>query len=191
MATPPSGTFSAVSSAISAGDNLTCGIQVGGTLACWGNNAAGQSSLPTGSFTAVSAGGFHACGLGTGGTVTCWGQNSEGQANPRITTPVPPGGTLGVPYLHAMGTTYESPAATYTVTAGSLPPGLLLSGNGVLSGTPTATGTFGATRGAGRQARFPAPSGLAPRPFSTSCDARIAVTLVPMVVSTNPGAAPP
>jgi kumamolisin len=37
------------------------------------------------------------------------------------------------------------PAPTFSVTAGSLPPGMTLSSNGVLTGTPTAAGTFTGT----------------------------------------------
>ena len=38
-----------------------------------------------------------------------------------------------------------TPASTFSVTAGALPPGLTLSAAGVLSGTPTTAGTYGFT----------------------------------------------
>jgi alpha-tubulin suppressor-like RCC1 family protein len=76
---------------ISAGYAHTCGVAVGGTLYCWGNNDDGQlghvgpsSPTPTavtGGFTfrAVSAGVRHTCGLTTGNLAYCWGNNDFGQ----------------------------------------------------------------------------------------------------------------
>ncbi len=61
---------------------------------------------------------------------------------PTITNGPPPNGTIGVVYSF----TYTSTGApTFSVTAGSLPPGLNLSAAGVISGTPTTIGTFSGT----------------------------------------------
>ncbi|WP_440106338.1 beta strand repeat-containing protein [Acidovorax sp. BL-A-41-H1] len=63
-----------------------------------------------------------------------------------ITPATLPGGTRTVPYattnLAASGGTAPY---TYAITAGALPGGLTLTGAGVLSGTPTATGSFNFT----------------------------------------------
>ena len=59
---------------------------------------------------------------------------------PAITTTTIPGGTIGSSYSTAIATT-GSPAPTLSVSAGALPPGLSLAG-GVLSGTPTAVGSY-------------------------------------------------
>jgi Metallo-peptidase family M12B Reprolysin-like len=48
--------------------------------------------------------------------------------------------TVGTPYSFSFTAT-GSPAPTFAVTGGALPPGLLLSSAGVLSGTPTSAGT--------------------------------------------------
>ncbi|WP_164874074.1 putative Ig domain-containing protein, partial [Rhodococcus spongiicola] len=53
----------------------------------------------------------------------------------------PAGGVVGQPYEHTF-TVSGTPAPTVVVTAGDLPEGLALSEQGVLSGTPTAAGTF-------------------------------------------------
>ena len=54
-----------------------------------------------------------------------------------ITTATPlPGGTHGTPYSDQLTTTGGTGAVTYAVTSGSLPPGLALSGGGLLTGTP-------------------------------------------------------
>jgi len=77
-ATPPAGTFSAVS----AGGDHSCAVAVDGTLACWGVNDDGQATPPAGTFTAVSAGSNHACAIAVDGTLACWGLNEQGQATP-------------------------------------------------------------------------------------------------------------
>ena len=54
----------------------------------------------------------------------------------------PPAVTVGTPYSFTFAAD-GSPAPSYTLVSGMLPPGLSLSPTGVLSGTPTASGTFG------------------------------------------------
>ncbi|WP_455430086.1 putative Ig domain-containing protein [Noviluteimonas caseinilytica] len=51
-----------------------------------------------------------------------------------------PNGNAGAPYSQAFNA--GGVAATYTVASGAVPPGLVLGSNGVLSGTPTAAGTY-------------------------------------------------
>ncbi|MFN7976145.1 MAG: putative Ig domain-containing protein [Acidobacteriota bacterium] len=53
-----------------------------------------------------------------------------------------PGGTIGTPYSQTITASGGQPPYTFAVTAGSLPPGLGLAGSGVLSGAPTAAGSF-------------------------------------------------
>ena len=65
----PPGEFTAVSG----GDEHSCGLRTDATIVCWGNNQDDQADAPPGEFTAVSAGGAHSCGLRTDSTVTCWG----------------------------------------------------------------------------------------------------------------------
>ena len=56
-----------------------------------------------------------------------------------------PGGTAGSAYSQNLAQTGALGAPNYAITAGALPPGLTLSAAGVISGTPTATGTFNFT----------------------------------------------
>src|SRR5262249_21894564 len=58
--------------------------------------------------------------------------------------PPPSSATVGAPYRFTY-TASGSPAPTFNLTAGALPPGLTLSPAGLLAGTPTATGTFAGT----------------------------------------------
>ncbi|MGZ4790357.1 MAG: PKD domain-containing protein [Ilumatobacteraceae bacterium] len=60
---------------------------------------------------------------------------------PRLTSGTPPSGTLGVPYAFTFTAT-GSPAPTFRVASGRLSDGLSLSPTGLLSGTPSASGTF-------------------------------------------------
>jgi hypothetical protein len=84
---PPPVALAYSSGVISAGGHHTCGIKSDGTVACWGNNAWGQTSpVPAGTFTQVSAGFYNTCGIKSDGTVACWGWNGYGQ-----TSPVPAG----------------------------------------------------------------------------------------------------
>jgi hypothetical protein len=63
-------------------------------------------------------------------------------APPKITTPSLPAGTIGQPYNQAVLATGTG-TLTYSLSGGSLPPGLTLNGTtGTIIGSPTATGTF-------------------------------------------------
>ena len=55
----------------------SCGVNTGGLVICWGNDNAGQSAPPTGTFQQVSAGREHTCGVKTNGDLICWGNNTN------------------------------------------------------------------------------------------------------------------
>ena len=56
-----------------------------------------------------------------------------------------PSGQVGVPYSQPLLAANGTGPYTFAVTAGALPGGLTLSSSGLLSGTPTSSGTFGFT----------------------------------------------
>lgn len=64
---------------------------------------------------------------------------------PQITTSSLPGGNVGSPYVHTLAGQYGQTAYSWSVTAGSLPPGLSLSSGGTISGTPNTAGTYSFT----------------------------------------------
>ena len=71
------------------------------------------------------------------------GQGPCGTLTPTI-NPQLPTGTVGTPYAAFLTPTGGTPPYTLTVASGGLPPGLnLASASGMVTGTPTAAGTFG------------------------------------------------
>ncbi len=67
---------------ISAGYYHTCAVKSNGRLACWGDNAFGQSSPPGETFLQISAAAVHTCGVKSDGTVACWGSDEFNQSTP-------------------------------------------------------------------------------------------------------------
>jgi hypothetical protein len=59
-----------------------------------------------------------------------------------ITTTSLPAGTVGQAYSAQLNAQGGTPPYSWSITAGSLPPGLSLSSDGVISGTPTQEGSF-------------------------------------------------
>lgn len=55
----------------------------------------------------------------------------------------PPSGVLGGLYNHVFTASDGLPPYSFSITGGTFPPGLLLAANGVVTGVPNATGTFG------------------------------------------------
>lgn len=67
---------------------------------------------------------------------------SSSSASEAVLSTALPTGNSGGAYNFSLSTTGGTGPFTWTVTSGSLPPGLTLSPGGSLTGTPTATGPF-------------------------------------------------
>jgi hypothetical protein len=122
--------------------------------------------------------------VGAGQTGGSWNHATSVQvtagAVPAFTSPAPPStGTVGVPYTHTF-TASGLPAATIAKLTGSFPNGLNLV-NGVLSGTPSATGTFTGT--------VSASNGVLPKATQNFSITIAAVTVAPLITSAAPPAA--
>ena len=75
---------------IEASGRTTCGLLVGGTPFCWGNDWGGKLAAPEGeSFTSLAVSNTAACGLRADGTLACWGLNRGG-----ILRDIPPAGEV-------------------------------------------------------------------------------------------------
>ncbi|NMM84414.1 hypothetical protein B2J88_08570 [Rhodococcus sp. SRB_17] len=168
--------------AVAAGTNHSLALTANGTITTWGYNGDGQSAVPGGSgYTAIAAG-THSLALNAAGAIKAWGYNGDGQA----TAPTGSGYTaIAAGLSHSLALKPPAPAApafvdagpvtvngiagtelthtfavtgipTPTVTATGLPTGLTLSPAGVLTGTPSAAGTFTLTLAADNGVGTPA-----------------------------------
>ena len=124
---------------LSAGHSHTCAIRSDGGLNCWGWNIFGQAPAEVaGSFASVSAQNVTTCAVGDDNTLTCWGQVLP--VPPPAPAPAPPSAAMvGAEYTHSFET-YTTTGSVFSLK-GVLPSGVTLT-NGVLQGTPRATGVF-------------------------------------------------
>jgi hypothetical protein len=129
----------------------------GGTLT-W---TVSSGSLPAGSSGCASSTGSSCTVSGTLTTAATYTPNihvTDGSGNtaddplsitvnvaPVIITASLPGGTVGTAYSQSLSGTGGTTPYTWTVSAGALPTSLSLSSGGIISGTPSAAGTFNFT----------------------------------------------
>ena len=66
-------------------------------------------------------------------------------AGPTLTFPAPPAGWTHTVYMDTLTESGGTSPFAWTVSSGSLPPGIMLSADGNLTGTPTSTGTYSFT----------------------------------------------
>lgn len=71
---------------VTIGSAHSCGLKSDGSVACWGDNSAGQApGNLAGPFFHVSAGGNHSCAVKLDGNINCWGSNGSGESPPNVT----------------------------------------------------------------------------------------------------------
>lgn len=130
-----------------------CAVSTDNIVYCWGYNGQGQLGNGTASNSdvpvEVDLNAFPSANLASGtsrmvavGSGISLMVSSFGAA-PAFTAASPPStGTVGVAYPPYSFTAAGSTPITFTRASGTLPPGLTLVSNGVLSGTPTTAGTY-------------------------------------------------
>ncbi len=129
---------------LSGQNDYTCGLQPGGGVECWGAAEAALLSPPEARFAHISAAAQHACGVKVDGTLECWGSDDYLQAPRLALAPASlPRGIPGQSYTRQLTASGGTAPYIYTlVDDSSLPPGLTLSADGTLSGTPAALGSY-------------------------------------------------
>jgi len=83
---------------------------------------------------------YNSASISSGSAYRC--SNSTGPAPVAITTVSLAAGTTSTAYSQTLTSTGGTGAHTWSLTSGSLPNGLTLSSGGLISGSPTATGSF-------------------------------------------------
>ena len=116
----------------------------GGTVTLDGNGDGGFTYSPPANFTGTDTFSYTVTDTTDGAGDYATGTASI-QVSPalQVTTSSVPGGQYGVSYDQSMGAAGGNGPYTWSVALGSLPTGLKLSPSGLISGTPTAPGTFG------------------------------------------------
>ena len=127
---------------IDAGGSHSCAVASDESLACWGSDYDGAATPPAGTFGRLSAGEYHTCAARPDGFLVCWGLNG---AAPRLALAPScclPDGEAGVPSEIRFQASGGIPPYSYSVAHGTLPPGLTLGADGLLTGTPSAPGSY-------------------------------------------------
>lgn len=130
---------------VSAGQDHVCALRADGGIACWGSDFDGQIYAPAGSYSRVAAGTFYSCAERIDRELVCWGATRHRYLLPAMGSGTVPAATVEREYAWRFYGVVQSPVQTFRVTSGSLPPGVSLSTDGRLSGTPTSIGTWAAT----------------------------------------------
>jgi hypothetical protein len=95
-----------------------------------------------------------------------------------VDPPALPSGTTGTAYSQAISSSTGTAPFTFAVTGGSLPPGLSLAVGGLLSGTPTSSGSFAFTVTATDNA-------------AVSASRAYSLSIAPALIDITPGTVPP
>ena len=119
------------------------------TLNLCATSGTGCFTVVSGTSLDISAMPAHTAGAVTVKVVTLGTSASTSytyNAGPALLFPAPPGGEVGVTYSDQLTVTAGTSPFTWSVSSGSLPPGVTLGAStGLLSGTPTTAGTYSFT----------------------------------------------
>ncbi len=141
MTVPTGNTYTAIDS----GSNYSCAQKSDGKISCWGSGSTNLGMDVNTSYDRFSSGFAHTCALRPAATMTlsCWGDNAYGKAPVISISPTSLAQYLvkTKPFSQAFEPAGGFASYTLSVSGGSLPPGLTLSGS-TLAGTPTTPGIY-------------------------------------------------
>jgi len=159
------------------------------SLVTWASSATAVATInSSGLASGVSAGSTTI--TATSGSVNGTTALTVNTAALTITTTALPGGTVNTSYSASLAAIGGTPPYTWSISAGSLPPGLSLSSSGVISGTPTTAATYTFTAQVTDSAN---PAITANKALSITVDTATTSiwpsTTIPTVVDTGPDSA--
>lgn len=139
------GDYSGTYSSVSAGQDHVCALRIDGTIGCWGSDFDGQIFAPAGRYTLVAAGSMYSCAARDDLQVVCWGAARHPYYLPAMQSGPVPAAIVDRPYSWRFYGIGQSPSQRFTIVDGTLPPGLTLSADGSLTGTPAEIGRWHAS----------------------------------------------
>lgn len=142
------------SKSITAGTSVSFSVAATGTPSAftyqWYKDSTAISGATASTYTIASpttshAGSYYVIVANTAGRTTSSSATLSVTNPPTISTTSLSSGTVGTAYSQTLSASGGTSPYTWSVSSGTLPTGLSLSSAGVLSGTPTAAGTFSFT----------------------------------------------
>jgi hypothetical protein len=144
-------TTASASSVVMINGGSDCNVywQVGSSATLGSGSAIAGSILALSSITLTTSANLSGRALARNGAVTLDTNTvavcAAGCAPINLAPTTLPNASLGQPYSQTLSATGGLLPYTYGITAGTLPPGLILSPAGLIAGTPTSAGTFSFT----------------------------------------------
>ena len=80
LRTPPDTQTTPTYTAVAAGNLHSCAIRADQTIACWGDNAGGQTDAPAGKYADIAAAASYSCAIRIDQVIACWGDLNDGQS---------------------------------------------------------------------------------------------------------------
>ncbi|HTT90874.1 MAG TPA: MBG domain-containing protein [Acidimicrobiales bacterium] len=150
----------------------------GGTVTADANGDGGFTYTPPASFTGTDTFAYTVTDTTDGSGDYATGTASVDVLAPlQVSTTTLPGGEYGTAYDQYLGAIGGTSPYSWSVSQGSLPPGLSLSPSGVLSGTPTAAGAYSFTA--------KVTDSSTPTVLTTSQDLSVTVASAPLTITAS------
>lgn len=129
--------------AIDVGNSRVCAIKSDAMIVCWGHNS--FVMVPAGTYTQVSVGSHQNCAIKSDGNAICWlgGDPTYLGGSPSFASS-PPSRPVGKEIFYAP-LVVSSPGIlpiSFSISSGTLPPGITMTPSGVITGYATTDGVY-------------------------------------------------